>query len=245
MFQVDIDLMLIWYDVVFDRDGGYELDLIWIFSSWYICWTWVVLQAAMIVELELFYKLTWMWNLSCFTSWYDCETWFVLQVDMNVKLELCYWLIWKWIDMMWNLIRFSKFQVLVWIGFWYLCFWWGNWYWTCFAVWHECIGVVQSRERFLRSWSLIPWLTHADRDIIERCGLSSLLEMPRFIVNRGLLTTLAEMWHSDTNTFHLATGEITVTLEDCYQILWIPVVGALLPYEQTEEGGTEALRRIL
>lgn len=69
--------------------------------------------------------------------------------------------------------------------------------------------------------------------------------MPRYIINRGLLIAFAERWHSDTNTFHLATGEITVTLEDCYQILWIPMVGALLPYEQTEEGGTTALCRIL
>ncbi|XP_059074222.1 protein MAIN-LIKE 2-like isoform X1 [Cryptomeria japonica] len=68
--------------------------------------------------------------------------------------------------------------------------------------------------------------------------------MPRFTVNRGLLTTLAKRWHSDTNTFHFATGEMTVTPEDCYRILRIPVVSALLPYEQSEEGGTEALRRI-
>ncbi|XP_059065566.1 protein MAIN-LIKE 1-like [Cryptomeria japonica] len=68
--------------------------------------------------------------------------------------------------------------------------------------------------------------------------------MPRFTVNQGLLIALAERWHSDTNTFHFATGEMTVTLEDCYRILHILVVGALLPYEQSEEGGTEALRCI-
>ncbi|XP_059063972.1 serine/threonine-protein phosphatase 7 long form homolog isoform X1 [Cryptomeria japonica] len=69
--------------------------------------------------------------------------------------------------------------------------------------------------------------------------------MLRYIINWGLLITLSERWHSDTNTFHLATGEITVTPEDYYRILQILVVGALLPYEQTEEGGTEALRWIL
>ncbi|XP_059064672.1 replication protein A 70 kDa DNA-binding subunit E-like [Cryptomeria japonica] len=37
---------------------------------------------------------------------------------------------------------------------------------------------------------------------------------------------------------------MTVTPEDYYRILRIPVVGVLLPYEQSEEGGTEALRRI-
>lgn len=104
--------------------------------------------------------------------------------------------------------------------------------------------MVQSRERFPRPWTLIPRLTQADLDIIERCGLTSLLDMPRFTVNRGLLTTFTERWHSDTNTFHFAMGEMTVTLEDCYRILCILVVGSLLPYEQLEEGGTEALHRI-
>lgn len=104
--------------------------------------------------------------------------------------------------------------------------------------------MVQSRERFPRPWILIPRLSQVDLDIIERCRLISLLDMPRFTVNRGLLTALVERWHSDTNTFHFDTGEMTVTPEDCYRILRIPVVGALLPYEQSEECGTEALRHI-
>lgn len=91
---------------------------------------------------------------------------------------------------------------------------------------------------------MIPRLTQADRDVIERCGLSSLLGMPWYIINWGLLTALAESWHSDTNTFNLAISEVIVTPEDCYRILQIPVIGELLPYEQMEEDGIEALCRI-
>lgn len=65
--------------------------------------------------------------------------------------------------------------------------------------------------------------------------------MPRYTINQGLLTTLVERWHGDTNTFHLVTGEMTVTPEDYYRI---PMVGDFLPYEKTEEGGMEALRRV-
>lgn len=104
------------------------------------------------------------------------------------------------------------------------------------------LGVLQSRERFLKPWGLIPRLTQAERDIIERCGLSSLLDMPRYTINRGSLTSLADRWHNDTNTFYLAIGEMMVTPEDCYSILWIPMVEDFLPYEQTGEGGTKALR---
>ncbi|XP_059068599.1 cytochrome P450 750A1-like [Cryptomeria japonica] len=32
-----------------------------------------------------------------------------------------------------------------------------------------------------------------------------------------------------------------VTPEDCYRLLWIPVASALLPFEKSKEGGTEAL----
>lgn len=91
---------------------------------------------------------------------------------------------------------------------------------------------------------MIPRLTLLDRDIIERCGLSSLLDMPWYIINQGLLIALAARWHSDTNTFHLATGEITITPEDCYRILQIPVIGALLPYGKIEEDGIEDLHLI-
>lgn len=104
--------------------------------------------------------------------------------------------------------------------------------------------MVQSCEWFPRPWVLIPWLSQVDLDIIDRCNLSSLLDMPRFTMNWGLLTALADRWHSDTNTFHFAIAEMTMTPEDCYRILRIPVVGSLLPYEQLEEGRIETLRWI-
>lgn len=68
--------------------------------------------------------------------------------------------------------------------------------------------------------------------------------MPQISINRGLLTTLAERWHNEHNTFHFPTGEMTVTLEDVYRILWIPIVRELVLYDSTEQGGTDALRRV-
>ncbi|KAL4330311.1 hypothetical protein AHAS_Ahas13G0387400 [Arachis hypogaea] len=37
----------------------------------------------------------------------------------------------------------------------------------------------------------------------------------------SLITALVERWHPDTHTFHLPTGECTVTLEDMTLILGI------------------------
>lgn len=58
------------------------------------------------------------------------------------------------------------------------------------------------------------------------------------------MTALAKRWHSDHNTFHLDTSEMTVTSEDVYRILGILVVGELVVYDHTEQGGIEVLKRI-
>lgn len=93
-------------------------------------------------------------------------------------------------------------------------------------------------------WMLIPHLSQAERDHIDRCGLTSLLDMSRHLINHGLLTALAEHWHSKHNTFHLSTDEMTITPEDVYRILCIPVMGELVYYDLSEQGGTDALHKV-
>lgn len=55
--------------------------------------------------------------------------------------------------------------------------------------------------------------------------------MPEIRANTGLLTALAERWHSETSSFHLATGEATGTLEDVWRILRIPIHGEMIEYD--------------
>lgn len=93
-------------------------------------------------------------------------------------------------------------------------------------------------------WSLILCLTLVELCLTDQCGLSSLIEMPQYTINRDLLTTLAERWHSEHNTFHLPTGEITVTPEDVYLILRILVIGHIVYYDLYEQGDTDAVRRV-
>lgn len=87
-------------------------------------------------------------------------------------------------------------------------------------------------------------VAQADLDIIVCCGLKSLLDIPQYRINKGLLTALAERWHGDHNPFHLATREMTVTPEDVYYILQIPMVGEIVVCEKVEQGRTDALHRI-
>lgn len=55
--------------------------------------------------------------------------------------------------------------------------------------------------------------------------------MPKIRENIGLLTALVERWHSETSSFHLSTGKVTVTLEDVWNILHIPIHGEMIEYD--------------
>lgn len=85
---------------------------------------------------------------------------------------------------------------------------------------------------------LIPDLDTATVRHIDVCGLRHLLYMPEIRINKGLLTILIERWHSDHNSLHLPTREISVTLEDVYRILCIPITSELVQYDHHEMGGT-------
>ena len=64
------------------------------------------------------------------------------------------------------------------------------------------------------------------------------------MVNHGLLTALVERFHSETNTFHLSMGEMTVTPEDIWRILRIPFHGARVVYDTVPQAGTAALSAV-
>ena len=46
-----------------------------------------------------------------------------------------------------------------------------------------------------------------------------------------------ERWHSETSTFHLPVGELTITLDDVSSLLHLPITGALHSFHalSTEE----------
>ncbi|XP_059076277.1 protein MAIN-LIKE 1-like [Cryptomeria japonica] len=79
---------------------------------------------------------------------------------------------------------------------------------------------------------------------IDACSLRHLLYMPDIMHNRGLLTTLAERWHNEYNTFHLPTGEISITLEDVYRILHIHFTGELVQYDYHDLRSIEACKEV-
>ena len=66
---------------------------------------------------------------------------------------------------------------------------------------------------------VLPYLSGEELAALHRMGLKWIIRMPHVQTNHGLLTALAERWHSEHNTFHLPMGEASITLEDVYCIL--------------------------
>ena len=79
-------------------------------------------------------------------------------------------------------------------------------------------------------------------NVVKASGLYSLLQTNYGQVDHGLLIAFSERWHSETSSFHLPVGEMTITLDDVSCLLHIPVGGNPLFHETlTTNQGTEYL----
>lgn len=76
-------------------------------------------------------------------------------------------------------------------------------------------------------------LTKHQIDLLELWGFRA-FAYPQSIPQNDirLITALIERWRPETNTFHFPFGELTITLEDVYMILGLPVYGR--PVTHTE-----------
>ena len=65
-------------------------------------------------------------------------------------------------------------------------------------------------------------------EFIEPTGLLPFIHMDRrstLPMNPAAITALVDRWRPETHTFHLRTGEMTVTLQDVSMILALPIEG--------------------
>ncbi|KAL5162652.1 Protein MAIN-LIKE 1 [Glycine soja] len=73
--------------------------------------------------------------------------------------------------------------------------------------------------------------------LVAATGLSPLIDCSVITSDPGLISAFVERWHSETSTFHLPVGELTITLDDVSSILHLPITGALHSFHalSTEE----------
>lgn len=60
---------------------------------------------------------------------------------------------------------------------------------------------------------------------MRKTGLHHLSQIEKITIDHALITALVERWHPETNTFHLQSGEATITLEDVAYIYGLPIDG--------------------
>ncbi|KAH9303980.1 hypothetical protein KI387_008384, partial [Taxus chinensis] len=68
-------------------------------------------------------------------------------------------------------------------------------------------------------------VTLAEWALINHVGLSGIHDYSRITHNHAMLQALIERWNLEKNTFYLPTWEMTVTLEDVFRILRLPITG--------------------
>lgn len=51
---------------------------------------------------------------------------------------------------------------------------------------------------------------------VKTAGLCNLIDYSYCYIDKVVVVAFLELWHPETNTFHLPFGEITITLEDGY-----------------------------
>ena len=60
---------------------------------------------------------------------------------------------------------------------------------------------------------------------ITNARLDGLLRVLNIDLDHALITTLVEKWRSETHSFHLPHGEMTITLQDMEVIIGVPIDG--------------------
>nr|XP_017217111.1 PREDICTED: serine/threonine-protein phosphatase 7 long form homolog [Daucus carota subsp. sativus] len=85
----------------------------------------------------------------------------------------------------------------------------------------EKLTIRQSTSN-LGEWHLHDYQVH----LLRQWGFGMFVNPKSVMQNDvSLITALVERWRPETNTFHFTFGEMTVTLEDVYMLMGLPVVG--------------------
>ncbi|KAG9450245.1 hypothetical protein H6P81_010210 [Aristolochia fimbriata] len=110
------------------------------------------------------------------------------------------------------------------------------------SIWHgedqECLECTEHFQT-LRHWPMdermLPY--------VEAAGFGALHRVQWLRLDKQLITALVERWRSETNTFHLANGEMTITLEDVAVLLGLRVDGDVVTW--STRGDWMELARVL
>jgi hypothetical protein len=68
---------------------------------------------------------------------------------------------------------------------------------------------------------------------LEGSGLHGLIHTGFSTATHAVIRALCERWHTETSSFHLPVGEMTITLDDVHNLLHIPIYGRMLDHDES------------
>ena len=117
-----------------------------------------------------------------------------------------------------------------------------------FQVRNKVIDAVGAGKRLYYSEFVLSDSRHVwFWSVVEASSLGDLLKTSYKEINNAMVTALVERWHPETSSFHLPVGEMTVTLDDVYCLLHIPIQGIMLDFDTTvdRERGVQLMMELL
>jgi len=84
-------------------------------------------------------------------------------------------------------------------------------------------------------------------DGLRWSGLHDLIYIGYSSVTNVMVRALCERWHTETSSFHLPVGEMTITLDDVYNLIHIPIQGRILDHDDgmDRDRGIDLMTRLL
>ena len=89
-------------------------------------------------------------------------------------------------------------------------------------------GALTCRSHNEEFINLKPMMDDRVVNIIKGVGLEGLFKTSGREIDHGLITALVERWWSETYTFHMPYGQVTITLQDVEFLLGLPVDGEVV-----------------
>lgn len=89
----------------------------------------------------------------------------------------------------------------------------------------------------INAWRKVRQLSKPEKDLrwfwdpVEASGLHDLLCTGYSSVTHAMVRALCERWHTETSSFHLPVGEMTINLDDVYNLLYLPIQGRMLDHD--------------
>jgi len=108
---------------------------------------------------------------------------------------------------------------------------------------YKCINAGRKVRELSKSEDTLRWFW----DPVEASGLHHLIYTRFSTVTHAMVHALCERWHTETNSFHLPVGEMTITLDNVYNLLHLPTQGRMLDHDAVvdRDRGIDLMIRLL